>query len=63
MSIAGLWQLVLLLPLYAAAHRCVGRGATIVVAVIGHAGATLFVATLLTAGIFHGWLAQRRAGI
>ncbi len=57
-SIAELWQVVLLLPVYAAAQRWVGRVATIVVAAIGHVGATLFVATLLSAGIFHGWLAR-----
>jgi hypothetical protein len=57
-SLIGLWQIPLLLLLYAAAQRWVGRAATIVVALIGHVGATLFVATLLTTGIFHGWLAR-----
>ncbi len=57
-SLAGLWQVALLLPVYAAAQRWVGRLATVIVAAIGHVGATLFVATLLSAGIFHGWLAR-----
>jgi hypothetical protein len=57
-SLTGLWQIPLLLLLYAAAQRWVGRAATIIVALIGHVGATLFVATLLTTGIFHGWLAR-----
>jgi hypothetical protein len=57
-NLAGLWQIVLLLPLYAAAQRWVGRAGAIVVALIGHIGATLFVATLLSAGIFHGWLGR-----
>jgi hypothetical protein len=57
-SLIGLWQIPFLLLLYAAAQRWVGRAATIIVAVIGHVGATLFVATLLTTGIFHGWLAR-----
>ncbi len=55
-SLGGLWQLLLLLPLYATAQQWVGRLATIIVAAIGHVGATLFVATLLSAGIFHRWL-------
>ena len=57
-SLAGLWQIIILLPLYAAGQRWVGRAGTIIVAVIGHVGATLFVATLLSAGIFHGYFSR-----
>ena len=60
-NLAGLWQIVLLLPLYAAAQRWVGRAGAIIVALIGHIGATLFVATLLSAGIFHGYLGRNLA--
>lgn len=52
----GLWQVPLLLVLYSVAQRWVGRIATVFVAVVGHVGATLMVATLLGAGLFHGWL-------
>lgn len=57
-SLAGLWQLPLILLAYAAAQRWVGRLATIFVAVLGHVGATLAVATLLASGIAHGRLAR-----
>jgi hypothetical protein len=39
---------------YGAVQRWLGRGATIVTAVLGHVGATLFVATILAAGITKG---------
>lgn len=57
-SLSGLWQLLVLLWLYATAQRWVGRLATIFVAALGHVGATLFVATMLAAGIAHGRLAR-----
>lgn len=56
--LGDLWQIPLLLLLYAAAQKWVGRAATIAVAFFGHIGATLFVATLLGAEIFHGSLAR-----
>jgi hypothetical protein len=52
----GLWVLGPLLVAYGAAQRWVGRLATVVVAAIGHVGATLFVAVLLAAGLTHGRL-------
>lgn len=57
----GLWLLPFLLLLYAAAQRWVGRLGTIVVAAVGHVGATLVVATGLSAGIARGLL--RRATV
>lgn len=56
-SLAGLWVLPLLVLGYGAAQRWVGRRGTVVVAVLGHVGATLLVATLLVAGVRHGRLA------
>jgi hypothetical protein len=50
---AGLWVLAPLVVAYGAAQRWVGRLATLVVAVFGHVGATLFVAVLLATGIAH----------
>ncbi len=50
----GLWQLPLLLWGYGALERWLGPVAAVVVGVLGHVGATLFVATLLVAGIDHG---------
>ncbi len=48
---------LLLLPVvvlvYALAQAWLGRAATVVAAVLGHVGTTLWVAVLLTAGIFH----------
>ena len=49
--LSGLWILVPLVVTFAAAQRWLGRVATIIVAVLGHVGATLFVAVLLAAGI------------
>lgn len=57
----GLWLLPFLMLLYAAAQRWVGRLGTVVVAAVGHVGATLVVATGLSAGIAHGTL--RRATV
>lgn len=58
---ADLWQVPVLLVGYAYAQRAVGRLATVFVAVIGHVGATLTVATMLAAGIAHGTLARSLA--
>jgi hypothetical protein len=52
----GLWILVPLVVAFGAAQRWLGRAATVIVAVLGHVGATLFVAMLLAAGIAHGQL-------
>jgi hypothetical protein len=52
----GLWILVPLVAVFAAAQRWLGRAATVIVAVLGHVGATLFVAVLLAAGINDGVL-------
>jgi hypothetical protein len=49
--LSGLWILVPLVVTFAAAQRWLGRVATVIVAVLGHVGATLFVAVLLAAGI------------
>jgi hypothetical protein len=50
----GLWILAPLVVVFAAAQRWLGRAATVIVAVLGHVGATLFVAVLLAAGINDG---------
>jgi hypothetical protein len=55
-SLWGLWILVPLVVLFGAAQRWLGRAGTVIVAVIGHVGATLFVAVLLVAGLHHGRL-------
>lgn len=55
----GLWLLPLLMLAYAAAQRWVGRLATIAVAAFGHVGATLVVATGLSAGLAHGALERK----
>ena len=52
----GLWILIPLVGLFGAAQRWLGRTATVLVAVLGHVGATVFVALLLAAGIDHGRL-------
>jgi hypothetical protein len=57
-NLAGLMQLPLLLLVYAAGQRWVGRAGTVLVAGFGHVGATLFVAALIASGITHGRLAE-----
>jgi hypothetical protein len=52
----GLWILVPLVVVFGSAQRWLGRVATVIVAVLGHVGATLFVAMLLAGGIAHGRL-------
>lgn len=53
-SVGQLWVLVPLLLAYGELQRWLGRGAVVVTAVLGHVGATLFVSTILAAGIAHG---------
>jgi hypothetical protein len=53
-SLWGLWILAPLVVVFAVAQRWLGRAATVIVAVLGHVGATLFVAVLLAAGINDG---------
>jgi len=50
-NVLGLWLVPFLMIAYAAAQRWLGRIAAITAGVFGHVGATLFVATLLVAGI------------
>ena len=52
----GLWVLAPLVATFGAAQRWLGRGATVIVAALGHVGVTLFVAVLLAAGIADGRL-------
>jgi hypothetical protein len=52
----GLWILAPLVVVYGAAQRWLGRTPTVIVAVLGHVGATLFVAMLLAAAIDRGLL-------
>jgi rhomboid family protein len=57
--VAPLWELWILVPLlvaFGAAQRWLGRTATVIVAALGHVGATLVVAVLLAAGIQDGRL-------
>lgn len=55
-DVAGLLILVPLLVALTAATRWLGRGPTLVALVFGHVGATLFVASLLLAGVTNGRL-------
>jgi hypothetical protein len=57
-SLWGLLQLPLVVLIYGIAQRWVGGRATVFVAVLGHVGATLFVAVLIASGIAHGYLAR-----
>lgn len=62
--VPSLPALLLLGPLtaaYGAAQRWLGRQATVIVAVFGHVGATLFVAVLLATGIAHEQLSRTLA--
>ncbi|HSP36454.1 MAG TPA: rhomboid-like protein [Frankiaceae bacterium] len=55
-NLAGLWMVPWLMLTYAATQRWLGRLATVFAALLGHVGATLFVAVLLSAGIWHQWI-------
>jgi hypothetical protein len=55
-DVEGLLILVPLLVVLTASTRWLGRGPTLVALVFGHVGATLFVATLLLAGVTNGRL-------
>jgi hypothetical protein len=57
-NFAGLWLVPWLMLSYAATQRWLGRLATVFAALLGHIGATVFVAVLLTAGIWHHWVAR-----
>lgn len=53
----AVWQLWIVVPLvwvYGALQRWLGRGAVLITIVLGHVGSTLFVATMLAAGMVHG---------
>jgi hypothetical protein len=52
-SSLSLWVLPVLVAAYGAAQRWLGRTATLLVALVGHVFATVFVAVLLAAGIAH----------
>jgi hypothetical protein len=53
-SVWQLWILVPLLLAYSELQRWLGRAAVVITAVLGHVGATLFVSTILAAGVAHG---------
>ncbi len=53
-TLVQLWIVPVLIWVYGTVQRWLGRAATVVAAVLGHVGATLFVATVLTAGVAHG---------
>lgn len=57
----GLWVLPIVFATYASAQRWLGRSATVVVALIGHVFATVFVAVLLAAGVAQHQLSRRIA--
>jgi hypothetical protein len=60
----SLWDLWIVVPLVWALgelQRRLGRAAVVVAVALGHVGATLFVATILTAGIAHGRVALSAA--
>ena len=62
--ISPLWQVWILAPavwVYGEIQRWLGRGSVLVVAVLGHVGATLFVATMISAGIAHGQVSLAEA--
>jgi hypothetical protein len=55
----SLWVLPVLVVVFGAAQRWVGRVATVLVAVMGHVFATVFVALVVNAGIAHHQLSRR----
>jgi hypothetical protein len=62
-NLFSLWQLPILIWGYGEAQRWVGRVAALIVAILGHVGATLFVATMLAASLGHGRLAHSAAHV
>jgi hypothetical protein len=59
----SLWQLPWLVWAYGEAQRWVGRLATVLVGILGHVGATLFVATVMSASLAHGRLERSEAHV
>jgi hypothetical protein len=59
----SLWQIPILVWAYGAAQRWVGRVATIFIGILGHVGATLFVAAILGANLGRGRLLRSTAHI
>jgi hypothetical protein len=59
----SLWQLPILVLAYGAAQRWVGRVATVIVGILGHVGATLFVATVMSASLARGRLERSAAHV
>jgi len=59
----SLWQLPWLIWAYGEAQRWVGRAGAILVGILGHVGATLFVATALSASLAHGRLERSEAHV
>ena len=60
-SLWQLWIIPLMVWAYGALQRWLGRAAVAVAAILGHVGATLFVSTILTAGIAHGRIGLSQA--
>jgi len=59
----SLWQIPFLVWAYGTAQRWVGRAATVFIGVLGHVGATLFVASMLGANLGRGRLLRSTAHI
>lgn len=62
-GVLALWQLPWLVWAYGEAQRWVGRTATLLVGILGHVGATLFVATVMSASLAHGRLERSEAHV
>jgi hypothetical protein len=59
----SLWQIPILVWAYGAAQRWVGRVATVFIGILGHVGATLFVAAMLGANLGRGRLLRSTAHV
>jgi hypothetical protein len=62
-NLFSLWQLPILVWGYGEAQRWVGRAAAVLVGALGHVGATLFVATVMSASLAHGRLEHSEAHV